>query len=74
MKSGNAILWKKQYIQENFTENQTLVDTWDYFKIKLRDAFKNTGRAEDAMKWLAMAKQGLKSIEEFNTLFCINRQ
>jgi hypothetical protein len=26
------------------------------------------------MKWLAMAKQGLKSIEEFNTLFCINRQ
>ena len=69
MKTGNAALWKKQYIQDNFTENRTLVDSWSDFKRKLRDAFKDIGRAEDAMKWLATAKQGSKSIEEFNTLF-----
>jgi hypothetical protein len=72
MRNGNAGLWKKQYIQENFVRGNVLQDSWNRFKIKLRDAFKDVGRAEDSMKWLSHTKQGGRSIEEFNTLFRIH--
>lgn len=74
MKTGNAALWKKQYIQENFANNQILTDSWTRFKQKLHDAFKNVGRVEDVMHWLTHTKQGSKSIKQFNTLFRINGQ
>ena len=71
---GNASLWKKQYIQENFAQGQALLDTWAEFKAKLSDSFKDTGRADDSLKWLYSTKQGNKSIKEFNTLFRIHGQ
>jgi hypothetical protein len=64
MKTGNAGLWKKQYVQEYFAAGGILADSWTRFKACLRDAFKDVGRAEDSMRWLSMAKQGGKTIEE----------
>ena len=74
MTISNTGLWKKQYIQENFTQGQALLDTWAEFKAKLRDSFKDTRRADDSLKWLYSTKQENRSIEEFNTLFQIDRQ
>jgi hypothetical protein len=73
IKIGNAGLWKRQYVQEYFASNNgVLRDSWNRFKTRLRDAFKDIGRAEDSMKWLSLSKQGGKMIEEFNTLFRIH--
>ena len=69
MKTGNADLWKRQYVQENFATDQDLTDTWEIFVRKIREAFRDVGQAEDAMLWLGQAKQGSMTIKQFNTLF-----
>ena len=74
MTIGNDGLWKKQYIQEIFAQGQALLDIWAKFKAKLRDSFKDTGRANNSLKWLYSTKQGNRTIKEFNTLFQIYGQ
>jgi hypothetical protein len=49
MKHGNAELWKKQYVQDVLAQYGTINDTWAQFAARLRDAFRDVGRKEDAM-------------------------
>src|SRR6267154_1876075 len=71
MTKANAELWKRQYSQAIMAAG-AITDTWDKFKTKLRNAFKDAGRQEKAMTWLSSARQKDWDLEKFNTLFEIN--
>ena len=70
-KSGNAKLWKEQYIRKR--ENKTLCpgDTWLNFKRELKESFRDIGSAEDAMEKLQKIRQGRDSVDDLNTKFRI---
>ena len=70
MKKENAALWKKQYANSNF--RGVFTNTWNLFKDRLLNDFKDVGQAQNAMKKLGTMKQGKMAIEEFNTKFLIH--
>ena len=53
MTQGIAAPWKSTYILQRYAKR----DTWDLFKDRLRESFQDVGRTDDALKWLATAKQ-----------------
>ena len=71
MTKANAELWKRQYSQAIMAAG-AITDTWEEFKQKLRNAFKDAGRQEKAMTWLTSTRQRDWDLEKFNTLFEIN--
>ena len=66
MTEGIALPWKSTYVQQRHTET----DMWDLFKDRLRESFQEVGRTDDALKWLASARQtNSQTVDEFNTTF-----
>ena len=61
-----AAPWKSTYILQGHAER----DMWDLFKDHLRESFQDVGRTDDALKWLATAKQSPHdTVDKFNTEF-----
>src|SRR5260370_36951587 len=71
MNKANAELWKRQYSQAIMAAG-AITDTWDEFKQKLHNTFKDARRQEKAMTWLSSTRQRDWDLEKFNTLFKIN--
>src|SRR5260370_37614140 len=73
--SGNAKLWKEQYIQQRDGQALCEGNNWERFKTILKDNFKDTGSKDEAMMRLQTMKQRKgQSIDEFNTRFRIEIQ
>ena len=70
MKGVNAEIWRKQYIRDNF-RNGVNTDTWNLFKDKMEQSFKDIGRQQNAIKKLNAMRQGRQTIEEFNVQFLL---
>ena len=66
MTGGIALPWKGTYVQQGHAET----DTWNLFKDRLRESFQDVGRVDNALQWLASAKQtSSETVDEFNTKF-----
>src|SRR5260370_41137328 len=56
-KSGNAKLWKEQYIRQREGKTLCEADSWTEFTRTLKEAFKDVGRQDDAIYRLHNTKQ-----------------
>jgi hypothetical protein len=71
-KSGNAKLWKEQYLRARESKTLTEGDSWTEFRKLLKDSFKDVGSKDDAIAQLQRIRQKPgQSIDEFNTRFRI---
>ena len=70
-KSGNAKLWKEQYIRSRDEGTLCPGDSWTNFKAELQRNFKDVGSAQDAMQSLQKIQQGRMTVDEYNTHFRI---
>lgn len=70
-KTGNAKLWKEQYIRQRV--NKTLCEGGNFatFIQTLLKNFQDSGSADDAMQQLQTVTQGNRSVDEYNTRFRI---
>ena len=69
-KTGNAKLWKEQYVRQR--EGKTLCsgNDWNNFKGTLRASFRDVGSKEEAMTALQKITQGPRqSLDTLNTMF-----
>ena len=74
-KSGNAFLWKEQYLRQR--EGKTLCegDNWENFKNLLKASFTDVGSKDEAMiKLQRMRQKKDQTIDEFNTYFRVTLQ
>src|SRR5260370_22412662 len=73
--SGNAKLWKEQYIRQRDGRALCEGNDWERFKTILKDNFRDTGSKDEAMMRLQTMRQRKgQSINEFNTQFRIKIQ
>jgi Ty3 transposon capsid-like protein/Zinc knuckle len=70
-KSGDAKLWKEQYVQQR--QDRTLCEGNDYaqFVRTLKENFKDVGSADDALLKLQSVEQGKRTVDQYNTQFRI---
>src|SRR5258705_6458899 len=73
-KTGNAKLWKEQYIRQREGRNLCEGDLWTEFTRTLKEAFRDVGSQDDTIYKLHNTRQGDSTVDEFNTKFRINVQ
>ena len=71
-KSGNAKLWKEQYIRQREGKTLCAGNDWQNFKRMLKDTFRDVGSKDDAIQQLGRITQNRNQpTDEYNTRFRI---